>query len=341
LFAWILFALAVSDDVSVNQHHRVVIPVESGPDFYLERSSDMIVIGKKLYICENQAHRVQVLELGDPIRHLGTVADKGEGPGEVWLPFALAEGPDGGLVVRDNRGFSTFDSEDRFQDRFRVYTPHLDFVCTKDSLFYLTVRPNHTDLIDIYDWDGTVKGSLLEKFLKLEGNENDLLRFERYFYAGYLLSDEYHLYYINSVLGSIAKMDHTGVLDSERDIVEDLGPYGKAMQDKVEKYFDDPTALLAENGYIRYTQIQGSYLMGGDLYLLRWRDARPEYSSSTREILVYDSNDLSLKERVQFDIQPGEFVWAFAVYEDQGERHILLTMSTKDSDDFQLVELVQ
>jgi len=337
----LLFLLASEADVARLFFERKPVKLVGGEDFYLEISTDMLCIDNRLYIVENRAHRIQIFQMGDQITHAGTLAEKGEGPGEVWLPFSLAEWKNMGVVVKDNRGLSLFDATGNFIKRFRTYTPPLGLSTLGNEIFYMTPRTETDDLIDVYQTDGTRARSLFPRYLGLDGDDESLLQHTRYFYIGSLLSDEHHLYYLNATQGDFYKFEPGGEVLRERDIVEEIGPTAGFVQERVAEYMKDPKKHLVPEGFIVHRLFQDAYLTNGRIYVLRWGSSDPDYVSDINDILVYDTSDLRLVDHLQFKKEEGERVWSFFVWDNGTRARIFLSMLTHGDDDFQLQELVR
>ncbi len=339
MYMVLCLVLIAYQDVTGDEYQRRNVPIIGDQDFYLERSTDMLIIGESLFISENQAHRVQKMALGTSLRHLGVVATKGEGPGEVWLPVTLARWRETGFAVKDNRGISFFDETGKYEDRFRVYTPRLGLTTLHGKIYYLTSRVDSEDLIDIYQPDGSLEGSMLPKFLELVGDDDMLAQVESYFYRGTLLSDGDHIYYLNATVGDLFAINSKGEVVNQRNITKDMGLSGMFVKEKVQEYLKDPGMLLSNDGYLAYFLYRDAYLANGKIYVLRWADG--EIKSTRKDIVVLDGVSLKMVELIHFRMEPGEFLWSFAVQDDGTARRIFLSMETNQDADYQIVELVR
>jgi len=319
---------------------RVPLRVESDT-FYLGLCRDIAARGNTLFILENQEHRVQMVSLGAKNTYLGSLVQKGEGPGETWLPFHIVTSAEGETLVSDNRGISIFDPRDNYRDRFRLFTPVLSMCHTNDTLFIATMRPDQPHLIDMHAMAGERIGSFFEKFLDVHGagGARGLAWNERYFYRGDILTDQNHLYYLNAPFGRIWKMDLTGNVIEERDLSKAFGPRGRFILEKNQAYLDDPALLEAPDGFITYPLYKDACLVNGKLYLLRWVDPDPLFESEIKDILVFDAESLTLVETLHFRMEKGELVRGFIVLEEAGKRRIITTMETNQDPDILLVEL--
>jgi len=319
---------------------RVMLEVDSDT-FYMGLCRDIASRGNTLFILENQEHRVQIVSLRERNTYLGSLVKKGEGPGETWLPSQVVSAASGEILISDNRGISIFDPENQFSDRFRVYTPRISMCHANDSIYFATIRPEQAHLVDVYTMDGERKGAFFDKFLEVgssRGQARDLARNERYLYRGDLLTDQTHLYYLNAPFGRLWKMDLSGKIIDERDLSKAFGPRGRFILDKNQAYLDDPALLEAPDGFITYPLYKDACLVNDKIYLLRWVDPDPLFESEIKDILVFDTNSLTLVEKLHFRMEKGEFIHAFIVLEQDGKRRIITTMETNQDPDIRLVE---
>ncbi|MDJ0837348.1 MAG: hypothetical protein QNK37_12590 [Acidobacteriota bacterium] len=310
-------------------------------EFYFEFCRDLMAMGDFLYVLENRKHRLYKLRLSPKTEFIGTLAAKGEGPGELWQPVQLINRAENGFAVKESRGFSLFDARGGFEKRFRVFTPWISAAWANDRLFFVTAEPNREHLIDIYSPDGARSGSFLNKFLDVtsaSGEYRQLATNEQYFYSGQLETDGKYLYYLSITTGRFFKLDLEGNIVLERDASDDFGPHGRYILDKNKEYLAEPARLEASEGFIEYQQFRDAYLHNGKIYILRWVNYEETLASPDKHILVFDTKDFTLEERLTFTMVQGEFAFALAVTGSGKDRRIYTVMDTR-KDDIQLVML--
>jgi hypothetical protein len=321
---------------STRMLQRQNVPVTG--DGYLERCTDMLLVGRNLYIVENRISRLQRLELGEEsARFASVLATKGDGPGEIGLPIELFEIEDGGIGLRDNRGFIFFDRDDQLMGRINHTTTWISATSIEDRIYHLSFRTESEHLIEVLDAEGTRVTSIYPKFLGDTGVEDPYHRSESYFYSGKLLDDGKHLYYASDTQGKLVAIAPDGTIRRERSLFGDFGPLGKLVTEWVDRYWQDSSLMKSPQGYIPYGLFNDAYLANGKIYLLRWSNY-PELEASTRkDIHVYDADTLEPIERLFFQMARGEWMMSFVVDEDG---QILMAMDTLDDEDYQLVRLV-
>jgi len=207
----LLAIVLVRDSIVTTPLERVPISIDLG-DHYFGSARDLLIDGTSFYLVENREHRIHKLKLdGTKITYVALVADKGEGPGEIWLPSRIVRVPDTGFAVLDNRGISLFDHDGRFSNRFRVFTPNLSMTAIGDEIFFLTTRVDSgSDMIDVYTTDGTRDRSFFREFMTVDSTRTDprsLVSNKAYMLDGPLLTDGVMLFYFSNTTGRLASMD--------------------------------------------------------------------------------------------------------------------------------------
>ena len=307
-------------------------------DGYLESCTDMLLVGNHLYIAENRISRLQKLELGeDSARFVRVLATKGDGPGELHLPMELFETSDGGVGLRDNRGYVSFDREDRFSRRTVLGPGRIGCASIGDEVYHMWFRSDSEDLIHVFDREGSRVRSFFPKYLAETGVKDRYHRAEAYFYSGKLLDDGRLLYYVAGTQGKLVAMKPNGEIVRERSILGDFGPLGTLVREGFERYRDDPSLMNNPKGYTPYYLFRDAYLAGGKIYLGQWLTYSELPQSDRRAVHVYDIDTLEPIERIAFPSRRGEWVMSFVV-DEQG--NIVLAMNTLEDDDYQLVRLV-
>ncbi|MDJ0837251.1 MAG: hypothetical protein QNK37_12090 [Acidobacteriota bacterium] len=312
----------------------------TGEVTYLDFCRDMIFAGDRLYLIENQRHRVLQIDLSTPENLGKVIARKGEGPGEVWLPIELAPQTDGGFVVQDNRGFSFFGADGCFQDRFAVYTAWIAFTARDKRLFYLSAAPHSDFLIHVFQNDGEKIQSFMPKYLKVTsaaGDAGTIADHEGYFYRAVLAADGEFLYYLNSTMGRFDKYTLSGELVLSRNAAVDFGPQGMFLLEKNREYLAHPAKMEKPTGYLAYEMFQDAYLAHGKLYILRWVDFMDDFTSERKDILVFDTKTLTLERKLHFTLKTGEMARCIAVRGSRAKPEIFTTIDS--GDDIHLVTL--
>jgi len=324
----LLLSLVSEEPSSVIDLEIVPIPIKDGAH-ELSSARKLLIRGNVLYLLENRVHQVHKFALEPELTYQGLVADKGEGPGEVWLPGRIAAVPGTGLVISDNRGFSVFDSDDQFIRRFRKFTPDLSVAATEDRIYCLTIRLDQPNLIDVYDLEGTRLQSFFPKFLdvgSVSDNKRSRIFKEMYMFDGPLLTDEHHLYYFSDTMGRFFKMNLEGEVVMERDVHRDFGPRGMATINENEAYLADPKLMEDPGGLRRYHFSKDASHARGRLYLVRIHEPLPELADGTKEIYVYRAADLTLEKVMRFAMDKTERLYSFAVADDGANTRIYAVM---------------
>jgi len=320
---------------------RYPLAIDEG-NSYIGVARDLVIIDEHLYQLENRRHRLLKIRLGDPLEIVGVIATKGDGPGELFTPSRITHVPGQGYIVLDNRGFSLFDYNDRFIRRFRKFTPLIDITSSADRLFYASLNPRNTHLIEVMDLEGNKVTTFLDQLFEVgtvkntvSSQTNNLL----YMHGGFISSDTNHLYYINTTMLRFLKLDHRGTVLLDKDLSSSFGPKGMSNVQHNLDYIKDPGALENPNGVRDYSFFSDAYLFNGRIYLLRTSEPDRDRISTVKDIIVLDPSDFSRIHTHHFTVEKGEYVHAMAVHEQQGKARILLNMETKQSIDVQIVAL--
>lgn len=190
-----------------------VVPISGGEEGFFTRAQAMILTGERLFLLENLKHRVLLFRLrGGRAEFLKAIGRRGQGPGDLYLPFAMTAA-EGELSVRDEYGVSRFALDGEFLGRFRVPFRSLAMERSAGSYYFLSAIPGEAHLIHALSGKGAMAGSLLRKTLDIQAPENketsrEML--ERYFYEGRLFAAPGRLYYLNTMLAGLTELDLSG-----------------------------------------------------------------------------------------------------------------------------------
>jgi len=160
LFLVLLFADA---PIQLSRHYLEL----RDPDFEIGVARNLGVRSDRLILMDNRRNRLASLRVTDVLSEGKVIAEKGEGPGEIYLPYFMTTAPAGEIIVYDNRGLSFFDADQGFSHRFRVFTPGLSMAASETLIFFLTIRDDQNELIDVYSYEGERMTSFFEKFLQV------------------------------------------------------------------------------------------------------------------------------------------------------------------------------
>ncbi|MDJ0838866.1 MAG: hypothetical protein QNK37_20270 [Acidobacteriota bacterium] len=303
---------------------RNVIPF--GDDqAWLTLSTDMAFVGDYLYVVENPKHQVKKVRVQSTVTFEGYLAQKGEGPGEVWLPIELLTREDGSIIVKDNRGFSFFDTKDDFQHRFRVFTSWISATWLSGRIYYAAADPGKDQLIFPYTPNGKKGAAFAPKFLQVDTARGDMVRLahnESYLYEGRLLTDGRTLFYLNKTFGKAWTFDDKSKLLSEKNLTGIFGPHGAMVVEKNKNYLENPHEMEKPEGFLNYSLFDDAFLLEDNIYLLRVVNALDGFIPAHKDIFVLDKKTLTLKEVLKVPFKPGEYFWTFAARVENGKHRL-------------------
>lgn len=245
-------------------------------DPFLVSCESMFVQDETLYFVENHSSQVFQSQILSSTRFKSSqFARKGEGPGEVYLPWHLA-GDGTQVLVSGERGFSIFSKSGLYQSRFKIFTPLIDVSMVNGQIYCLTPHPVHDTLIEVYGVDGRPIQRFGKKYLDVKTANGSRLRQsrnEKHLYKGSLLSDGEHLFYFNNKFGNLFKYNLSGKLIDHKDARSFLAPRGRYLIDKNRDYLESPE--LMETGRTTvYRLFKDVKHFKGHFFLLRDKDYR-------------------------------------------------------------------
>ena len=270
-----------------------------------------------LYLLENRQSRVLKMAWSNPLPPATLFAGHGEGPGELHLPIQSRVGH-GILTIKDNRGFSIFQEDGTFLNRFKVFSGHLSFTRIGDQIYMAHANELNHHFIDVYTTNGRKVHTFGEKFLTslvASRGEHLTTHDEHYFYKGHLLSDGENLFYLNSTLARFKKYSPKGDLLLSRNAVEDFGPVGRFVVDRNKDYLDDLRQVRGSQTTV-FECFKHAALFQGQIYLLRIYDYHgfePALKSQHKALLVFDAQHLTLVNQYHLAVNPDHLVQAFTV----------------------------
>jgi len=321
---------------------RNPLPVEASNNF-LGVAVDLWVGDGYLFQLENRNHRLLRIALADSLDDFTVLAEKGEGPGELFAPYRIAGIEGKGFVVVDVRGISLFDSEGRFVRRIRKFSPTIAIAVTSDHLFHATTHARSPFLIEALTREGEKVDAFLDRLIDVASTRADPRRLTahlEYMNAGYLLCDGQFLYFLNKTMLRFLKMDLEGKVLLDKDMAKEFGPKGLANVHENEKYLENPSLMENHRGYFTFFLFSDAYLtFDGRIYLLRTAEPDLDMASEVKEIIVLDTERLEIETRYTFRVEKGERAYSMAVEVKDDMTRILLNMETNSDADVRLIEL--
>ena len=153
MFFILLFFLFIQMGTAQQLSTKYYLPKEDDPFF--KRGRDIEIIGDMIIVIENvESHILKYhINSSDELEFKGFAAEKGKGPGDLWMPMESSLW-NGKLAVIDQDSCSFFSNGDRFVEKFRFFTGKISFSYFKDMVFIATAHIDNENLIDVYSTKG-------------------------------------------------------------------------------------------------------------------------------------------------------------------------------------------
>ncbi|MCX7975255.1 MAG: hypothetical protein N3B16_12290 [Candidatus Aminicenantes bacterium] len=303
-------------------------------DYYFRPICDLDISGNYLYGVVNFEDKILKFKLNNGLKLEKIIGKQGQGPGDLIRPVALSI-CQGELVVRDNVGYSIYDLEGNFKQRFRAFTSNISFLFIDDIIFTINPHPEEYYLIEAYAKDGKRLYDFGDKFIRLRDEIFKGLNpfeIEKNVYQGNLLSDGKHIYYANSKFGKIIKFDKKGRKVEEKDITAFFGEKGKKILKKnQEMWLDKGIDITLTHSFKPYDLFMDAFLSRGNIYLLgsEWVPGEKDREPIV-EIICLDANSLTLSSKYMIKRAKDERFFCFAIDEQGNEPTFYVSMEDEN-----------
>jgi len=339
----LIFLLVTSLFSQAGEHHLSRFPLPStDPSNFTGVAVDLYIDGTHLYQLENREHRLLKIELGDRLGDITVLAEKGDGPGDLFAPLRVSGVPGSGLVIVDVRGISLFNEDGIFLRRLKKFTPTISIAATEAFVFHATANPRNRFLIEAMNWEGERETSFLDRWVDIEsasGSNRKHSSHLSYMHSGFLLTDGRYLYFLNTTFLRFLKLDLRGNIIHDKNMSDAFGPKGLANIEENRNYLDRPALMEEKSGYYVFLLFQDAYLHQGKIYLIRTDEPDLDLASEEKELFVLDAEDFALLDRFTFRVARGERVHAMAIRNFEGRPQVVLNMETNDDADVRIIVL--
>lgn len=308
-------------------------------DYYFKPLVDMEIHNNKLYAVENFGHRLIIFDLNGEIQLDKVVSQSGQGPGDLNLPISLSVDQDE-IAVKDSYGFSFFDVEGNFINKFRAYTQKSNFIFRRNNIYWVNFSPDDNHLIEIYSKQGERLSTFGNKYLKLNFDLFDSNRLGPYFiednvYSGNLMTDGEYIYFINSFFGRVDIFNYSGERIKNSYITDLFGDLGtKTIGENTKLWLTDGFTIKRDGIVYTYMLFLDAYLTGNTIYLLKnYWPPKADSGDDKVSILAIDKSTFILIKEYSFPRDKDDSIsTCFAVLERDNIPTFFIFIRTLDGD---------
>lgn len=338
LFALILVAIVSAVTAKEHSLAAKTIAIDGGPESFFHFANAMLLKEDRLFLLENMRHRALAFRLqGDRAVFVKSFGKKGEGPGDLCLPFLLST--DGQmLAIRDEKGVSFFSQDGDFRSRFKRPFFILSGEYSQGVYYALTVAPDSNHLIRLLSESGKEIAAMLPRYLEIDPAKNekiDLRIVERHFYGGKLMVDRDGIYYLNSAFATLCRLDRSGkILKTvsleaalSKGAVEDIQKNRKMLRDGLEVEFQPEGGMIMRDSHI----CRSACMFKGKLFLMdREEDGSVRVNPAgkkTKELCIrsIDLKTMRPDDVYRFEIdKDAPLIQSFTVGEEDGNVYFLV-----------------
>lgn len=321
-----LFLVLHKDMVAEKQKKSIYLGIKQrypsdDDDLYFRAISDMDIKNNLLYAVCNFDHNVLVFSAERELDLVQKIGSQGQGPGEFNLPISISIGKN--IAVKDNYGFSIFNSNGGFFKRFKSFSGERGFVIENGKIYWVNTDSKRSHLIEIYSLEGKLIKTIGKKYIDLDLSIHKGISPEmavRFIFDGELFSDGESLFYLGRTFGKFIEFDLNGNILRELNLVDFLGETGKKLISENRKiWLKQGVDTSKTEGYIHHYEIfSDAFLYNGKIYVMS-PDYLPEGMDHHGMITIksIDTGNLHLIQEYQFHIGEDENPLCFAVKEDE------------------------
>ncbi len=237
------------------------IPTEEQEDIFF-KFPPVIAVDKDgyLYAFDPNSHH-WVYKINRKGELVLTIGKQGAGPGDLYKPFLMSI-RDNEMVIMDQFGFSIFDTNGRFIEKFKKFKDIMDFDVHKKKIY---ARINASQkLITVFDYKGKKLGEFGDIYKAdlsiFKGQSREFL--EGFMNSGRVMCMNDKIVYISKFFGDIKIFDYTGKC---------IGGYMLTIDESTVKSNKDYFFKNGEKtgGSLSATSVfYDSYIEGDRLYIL-------------------------------------------------------------------------
>jgi hypothetical protein len=303
-----LLALLFAGGASANEPVWETVALIDDP--YFRFANDIEIDGDRIYILENLEHRVAIGRFDGGKVRIDRMLRGGEGPGELYLPTQL--GVAGGrLVIKDERGFSVFDRDGEFIQRFKTFAGGTHFAVDDSGIYFLGANVFSQHIVQRFGFEGESRGGFIAPIAPISEDLPFRTRnhFASYFNGGAVFAREGSLIYINGMFGFAKRIEiDSGLTLAEEELAESLAPTGLAAREKNRDRLQNQ-ADQAGRSFAIIDVFSDAVYTDGVIYLLRLKQygdlLEVAYDRDEREIVTVDPIDLTVTKRIPLRMSDG------------------------------------
>jgi len=161
MFKVILFLLLILMNFTIRAEKKILerqeyVLLNEKTEKYIFKSGNLMYLyNKQMYFTDNYNHRILKYDLleNNKLKFSKIIGKKGQGPGDFNLPTKISIW-NNTIAVRDEIGFSFFDTDGKYLDKFRFFLLHNDFTFTNNKIYYLNSNIDKKHLFEVYSREG-------------------------------------------------------------------------------------------------------------------------------------------------------------------------------------------
>jgi hypothetical protein len=305
---------------------------------------DIGIVRDSLFLVDHFGNQILHYSLSPNIHFKKSIGRKGQGPGDLYLPYQIFCCPNK-IVVKDNSSFSFFDLNGNYIEKFPC-PRHINSFChIAGKTYCLEVKSNAPHLIKVYNTKGQSINSFAPKFLdhpikkKLKYISQDFV--ESCIFNGKLLCDQKHIYYIGQRYGNLLKFTLSGKKVLTATIIDHFKKTGQNIVAANNKTFAQCTFDVPsgpKRGVPNHYLFEAAALHDNHIYLAS--TTSPQKSiPPTLTIRTFQTNSLQLISTKTFPLKPDSRLESIAVRHHKSKKELFLNLRTPQGSQIEKISI--